>query len=952
MSAKQRIDSRLRELFQDFRPEDKAPTPGDLYPPADVAPAPPAPPQPPVALVTPEPSRAPAPAALSGTQPIKQTRSLPQRQTSGLRTQPATVRGKSDPSALALSFQTSAEDWATLKIVDDAASRDWSEDDQLLVKQVAEQLSLALENARLFQETRLRSEELLKFRLGIERTDNAVFITGIDGTIQYVNEGFEKIYGYTREAALGKTPRILNAGTTSEAEFAAFWQKLLTGETITGELVNRARDGRLVSIAATTAPILDEDNVILGFLAVHAEITAQKQAQETIRRRNEYLAASAEVAKLVTSTLDLNTIFSRTVELILEYFGHADAAIYIVDERNTGVRLQAAAGKASQDAQRRSRVVGVGDQTAVGRVTASGLPIVVNDTAQQPTGSTAVLPDTRAEAALPLRVGEQIIGALHIQANAVDAFAEDEVAVLQTLADQVAVAINNARSYELSLKAVEEMREVDRLKTQFLANMSHELRTPLNSIIGFSRVILKGIDGPVTDVQQQDLNAIHSAGQHLLGLINDILDVSKIEAGKMELAFEDVNMVELINSVLATMQGLVKDKPITLVRHVPPELPTVRADAMRIRQVMINLLSNAAKFTDQGEIGVEAALQAGPSGGQELRVGVTDTGPGISTEDQAKLFQPFSQVDDSPTRRTGGSGLGLSISRHLVQMHGGRIGVESEPGKGSTFYFTLPLAQPVAQQEHAPAGKLVLAIDDDPQVVGLYERYLSSNGYDVVPLLDPSRAVEQVKQLRPYAVLLDIRMPGMDGWQVLRALKADPTARTTPVILCSILEDAQQGLGLGADDYLLKPVSEQDLAHALDRLGEASAARRVLIVDDEPDELRRITDMLRGEDGFVPLPAIGGPRGWDLLRVGALPAAVLLDLAMPDLDGIQFLENMRSDARTRAIPVVVLSVSDLTDGQQKRLQVLAQQVLKKSSLTREQLLAALEPLLQVPASAQ
>jgi signal transduction histidine kinase len=222
--------------------------------------------------------------------------------------------------------------------------------------------------------------------------------------------------------------------------------------------------------------------------------------------------------------------------------------------------------------------------------------------------------------------------------------------------------------------------------------MSHELRTPLNSIIGFSRVILKGIDGPITDVQQQDLTAIYNAGQHLLGLINDVLDLSKIEAGKMVLAFEDqVNLVELCQGVLTTIAGLLKDKPVQLESHFAPHLPKVRADPLKIRQILLNLLSNAAKFTEEGSIRLEAETQTDPQGQAEVILRVIDTGPGIAPKDQGKLFQAFSQVESSQSRKPGGTGLGLSICHHLVEMHGGRIGLISDVGKGSTFYFTLPL---------------------------------------------------------------------------------------------------------------------------------------------------------------------------------------------------------------------------------------------------------------------
>jgi signal transduction histidine kinase len=237
---------------------------------------------------------------------------------------------------------------------------------------------------------------------------------------------------------------------------------------------------------------------------------------------------------------------------------------------------------------------------------------------------------------------------------------------------------------------MEEMREADRLKTQFLANMSHELLTPLNSIIGFSRVILKGIDGPITDAQEQDLEAIHSAGQHLLRLITDILDLSKIEAGRMELAFSDVDLGEIIRGAMSTAEGLVRDKPIRLKLDLPKDLPRIQADETRIRQVLLNLVSNAAKFTERGHIGISARVLERDER-QEVLVAVFDTGPGIEPHNQERLFEPFSQVDASLTRKTGGTGLGLSISKRLVELHGGRIWVESKPGQGSTFAFTLPV---------------------------------------------------------------------------------------------------------------------------------------------------------------------------------------------------------------------------------------------------------------------
>ena len=251
----------------------------------------------------------------------------------------------------------------------------------------------------------------------------------------------------------------------------------------------------------------------------------------------------------------------------------------------------------------------------------------------------------------------------------------------------------------------------------------------------------------------------------------------------MELAFDDVNIGELLQSVIPTVNGLIKEKHIGIKQNIEPDIPIVRADAMRIRQVMINLLSNAAKFTEEGTITISAAVEPRQNGQKEVVIKVSDTGAGIAPEDRGKLFQPFSQVDSSPTRKTGGTGLGLSISRRLVELHGGQIDVTSEIGKGSTFYFTLPLPKDTEGRSNLDGrrdGKIILAIDDDAQVISLYERFLQPQGYQVVALTDPSQAVERARQLKPYAITLDVMMPGRDGWTVLAELKQDPDTRSYP----------------------------------------------------------------------------------------------------------------------------------------------------------------------------
>src|SRR6266498_2023252 len=741
------------------------------------------------------------------------------------------------------------------------------------------------------------------------------------------------------EELLGRRMDEVLPPETYETFRSAIHQALVSGEAVQIEYKLPVEDQEYWFLANLSK--LNEEQVFW----VARDITERKKSEQALQRRSEYLAASSEIGRLVTSTLDLNTIFTRTVNLISERFGFYFASVYITEETGFNARLREATGEAGEAMKAQRYSILVGSSSIVGKVAESGESVLVNDTTNEPLYQpNPLLLDTQSEVAIPLRIGTRIVGVIDIQSTQTFAFTEDDISVLQSLADQVAVAIDNARSYELSQQLIQDLREVDQLKSQFLANMSHELRTPLNSIIGFSRVILKGIDGAVTDLQQQDLTAIYNSGQHLLGLINDILDLARIEAGKMELNFEEVHLADMTTSVMSTAKGLVKEKPIQLLQRIPTDMPSVRGDVMRVRQILLNLISNASKFTETGSITVETFVQKGSSGRLEAQINVIDTGPGISAEDQKKLFQAFSQVDGSATRKTGGTGLGLSICANLVQLHGGRIGIHSGAGTGSTFWFTLPLySQP---QKDIPEGrKVVLAIDDDPQVIGLYERYLNPQGYYVVPLTDPSKAKEQVLKINPYAITLDIMMPNKDGWSVLTDLKSDPATRDYPVIICSILEQADRGFSLGAADYLVKPILEEDLVCALDRLNKDGTIHEVLVIDDDPNDLRLIEKILNQHGHYKPILAEGGRKGWEAINKKP-PHAIILDLFMPEMNGFNILEKLRQTPSLCDIPVLVVSGGGLTNEQQQQLNTFGQRLITKGSLNEGQLIESIENALK------
>jgi signal transduction histidine kinase len=416
-----------------------------------------------------------------------------------------------------------------------------------------------------------------------------------------------------------------------------------------------------------------------------AERTTQlREANRRLRYRAMQLAVSAEVGRVATSILDLDILLSRVVELIRDYYRFAYVAIFLLDDTGQWAVLREGSGELGNILKTKGQWLSVGEPSLVGQVAEKGEPRVLSRADVQ-AGPGSHLPPTHSEAAFPLRIGGRIIGVLDIHSTHADAFEEDDVKVLQGVADQIAIAIENARAYELEREAARQLREAEEMRRRFLAHMSHELREPLTNIIGFSRVILKGIDGPVSDQQRSDLEIVYANGQHLLGLINDLLDVAEIEAGLMELDFREVDLREIIGSVMATTSALVRDKDIQLQQEIYPELPPIEADGARLRQVLLKLLSNAARFTDCGSI----TVRAWPDGNQ-VQVAVADTGPGIPRENHERVFERFEQGEAGMTHPPG-IGLGLPLCKEFVEMHGGRIWLESEEGVGSTFTFTLPV---------------------------------------------------------------------------------------------------------------------------------------------------------------------------------------------------------------------------------------------------------------------
>ena len=480
-------------------------------------------------------------------------------------------------------------------------------------------------------------------------------------------------------------------------------------------------------------------------------------------------------------------------------------------------------------------------------------------------------------------------------------------------------------------------------KSQFLASMSHELRTPLNAIIGYSEMLQEDAEDAGQDAFVPDLEKIHSAGRHLLALINDILDLSKIEAGKMELHIESFDARDILEQVATTIQPLVNKNGNELVVRGAERIGLMRSDATRLRQVVLNLLSNSSKFTEQGTITLEADRRMPPdSDGEWIEISVRDTGIGMTDEQLGRLFEAFSQAESSISKRYGGTGLGLAISRQFCRMMGGDIYVDSEPGVGSTFTVRLPaeIAPTIPTPETAlsdgaftpglePGDALgtVLAIDDDPEARALLRRVLTKESFLVAEAADGEEGIRMARRLMPDCITLDVMMPGMDGWAVLSTLKADPDLAEIPVVMLSILDERNLGFSLGASEYLTKPIDRDRLKDILGRVAGAPTGDLVLIVEDDAGTRESLRRMLDGE-GWRSTGAENGREALEAIEVSP-PALILLDLMMPEMDGFEFLDNLRSRPGGEAIPVVVLTAMDLTDEDRSRLNGGVERILSK-----------------------
>ena len=730
----------------------------------------------------------------------------------------------------------------------------------------------------------------------------------VSGNILECNQTLADVIGRSKEEIIDNSFMELYAPDSLEAAQQTSQSFVETGEVIRQERTLRRADGSTIDVLLQATPMRDASGRIVASRSTWRDVTKQKEAERALASQEALYRTLIEAAPQVIWVADADGQVALLNKAWHEFSGRTD-------EESLGTRWAEALHPED-------------------------------------------VPDVLAKWERAYTHGETYSGECRFQAK--DGSYQTFIFIGTPVRDESGQIINwvgintniaDRVQAEIALQEAKDAAEyANRAKSEFLATMSHELRTPLNAIIGFSEILRDEIIGTVNDEQKELAIDIHTSGNHLLAMINDILDLSKIEAGKMDLQLENFSVKEAVTEVNTIVNALANKKQIQLTLEFDQDI-SIEADKIKFKQILYNLLSNAIKFTDEGgEVTTkfEATNWA-------LLGSVTDTGVGISSQDREKLFQPFTQLDASSTRTHSGTGLGLALTNRLIQLHGGKIWVDSEINEGSTFSFTFPLRQheegvevtasDASSSEDTPTfgdNRTILVAEDNEQAAQLLGIYLTEAGYQVAYAADGEEAIAKASEIQPFAITLDILLPKKDGWQVLREMKTKPNLQSIPVIIISVTQERQLAFGLGAVDHLVKPIDKEELLTSLRslKLPSRDGAPRILVVDDDPQTVRLLSTVLTN-DGYEVLKVYGGSEAIET-AISQSPDLIILDMMMPQVDGFQVIRRLTDDSRTRDIPIVICTALDLTDEDRDRLNGQIQSIIQKTGNVKEELLAAIK----------